>query len=106
MQRTAAPPSLSLTETQQLTGSAGNLIGRKLWLPKFLYDALPYFYVVSGVAAFLGTLYISEWFWVLPHYLLFSAACVHLGIIVYKRRNPDNHTNASGDNTIPDEHLT
>lgn len=60
---------------------------RKIWLPKLLYDALPYFYLVAGVTAFLTTLYISEWFWVLPYYLLFSAACLHLGIyIVYRRR--------------------
>ena len=59
---------------------------RKIWLPKLLYDALPYFYLVSGVAAFLTTLYISEWFWVLPHYLLFSAACLHMGVYVFHRR--------------------
>lgn len=60
---------------------------RKIWLPKLLYDALPYFYLISGVAAFLATLYISEWFWVLPHYLLFSAACLHLGAYVFHRRH-------------------
>ena len=60
---------------------------RKIWLPKLLYDALPYFYLVSGVAAFLTTLYISEWFWVLPHYLLFSAACLHMGIYIFHRRH-------------------
>ena len=59
---------------------------RKIWLPKLLYDALPYFYLVAGVTAFLTTLYISEWFWVLPHYLLFSAACLHLGVYIVHRR--------------------
>jgi len=62
------------------------LISRKIWLPKLLYNALPWFYVGSGIAAFLATLYISEWFWVLPHYVLFSAACVHLGLLIYRRR--------------------
>lgn len=66
--------------------SSDNFVTRKLWLPKLIYDALPYFYIVSGVAALLATLYISEWFWVLPHYLLFSLACVHLGVFVYRRR--------------------
>ncbi|HSG98177.1 MAG TPA: hypothetical protein VLA11_09310, partial [Woeseiaceae bacterium] len=56
------------------------------WLPKLAYDALPWFYVVSGLAAFAATLYISEWFWVLPHYLLFSVGCVHLGLLIYRRR--------------------
>lgn len=75
-----------LSETQRATRQTGNLVARKIWLPKLLYDGLPYFYLGAGFAAFLATLYISEWFWVLPHYLLFSAACIHLGLAIYRRR--------------------
>jgi hypothetical protein len=82
---TARKP-VTLSDTQQITRKTGNFATRKIWLPKFLYDAIPCFYLASGIAAFFATLYISEWFWVLPHYLLFSAACVHLGIFVYQRR--------------------
>ena len=63
-----------------------SLLGRKVWLPKLIYDALPYFYVTSGVAALFSTLYINHWLWVVPHYVLFSAACVHLGWSVYRKR--------------------
>ncbi len=83
----AARKPMALSETQQVTRSTGKLANKKIWLPKLLYDALPYFYLTSGFAAFFATLYISEWFWVLPHYLLFSAACIHLGIFVYRRRH-------------------
>ena len=83
---TAAGKPAGLSETQELTRDAGKFATRKIWLPKLLYDVLPYFYLTSGFAAFFATLYISEWFWVLPHYLLFSAACIHLGISVYARR--------------------
>ena len=86
MLSTPASKQMHLTETQEVTRKAGTVASKKVWLPKMLYDALPYFYVISGVAAFLATLYISEWFWVLPHYLLFSAACLHLGVAVYRRR--------------------
>jgi len=82
---TAGKP-IQLTETQQVVRTTGMAVSRKIWLPKIMYDALPYFYLTSGFAAFFATLYISEWFWVLPHYLLFSAACIHLGIAVYRRR--------------------
>lgn len=78
--------SLSLSETLETTRQTGGHLTKKIWLPKLLYSALPYFYLLSGVVAFLTTLYISEWFWVLPHYVLFSAACVHLGLVVYRRR--------------------
>ena len=86
MLTTAAGKSIHLSETQQAENTTGKMVSRKIWLPKILYDALPYFYLTSGFAAFFATLYISEWFWVLPHYLLFSAACLHLGITVYRRR--------------------
>ena len=82
---TAGKP-VTLTDTQQFAHDAGSFATRKIWLPKALYDALPWFYLVSGVLAFLTTLYISEWFWVLPHYILFSGACIHLGALVLHRR--------------------
>ena len=82
----AARKPVTLSDIERTARVPGKIASRKIWLPKFLYDALPYFYLTSGFAAFFATLYISEWFWVLPHYLLFSAACSHLGIIVYRRR--------------------
>jgi Flp pilus assembly protein TadB len=82
----AGTNSTSLSDTQEVTRNTGSVISRKIWLPKAIYDSLPYFYLVAGVAAFLATLYISNWLWVLPHYLLFSAACVHLGVLVLRRR--------------------
>ena len=83
---TAAGKPLALSETQQVSRKTGNLAAKKIWLPKLLYNALPYFYLTSGFAAFFATMYVSERFWNLPHYLLFSAACTHLGVTVYRRR--------------------
>jgi hypothetical protein len=91
----AARKPVVLTDTQQVTLATGGLATRKIWLPKALYDALPWFYLASGILAFLTTLYISDWFWVLPHYLLFSAACLHLAVIVFRRRHV--RRNAGGD---------
>jgi hypothetical protein len=81
-----AGKSANVSDTQILTRNAGRLITHKIWLPKSLYRILPLFYIVSGLAALMATIYISEWFWILPHYLLFSAACIHMGILVYRRR--------------------
>ena len=90
---TAAGKSTALSDTQKITQNTESLMSRKVWLPKLLYTVLPYFYVSSGLAAFLATVYISEWFWVLPHYLLFSALCTHLGIIIFRRRNRNRKRN-------------
>ncbi len=60
---------------------------RKIWLPKLVYDALPWFYSAAGIAALLATLYIGDWYWVVPHSLLLSAACLHLALYVFIRRH-------------------
>ena len=84
----AAGRSASAAGNRSAPQANTRLIWRKIWLPKFLYQALPWFYIGSGLAAFLATLYISQWFWILPHYVLFSVACGHLGIWVFRRRRP------------------
>lgn len=83
---TAEKPA-HLSDTQQMTRDAGKFMARKVWLPKLAYNAIPFFYLIAGVAALLTTFYISGWAWVLPHYLLFAAACLHMGVLVYRRRN-------------------
>ena len=87
MLSTAAGKATTHTAPQHARRAQDSLIGRKIWLPKLLYDALPYFYLGSGLAAFFATIYITEWFWILPHYVLFSFVCFHLGILVYRRRH-------------------
>ena len=87
MRGRTAETATEIPSINGLTHAAGKLASRKVWLPKAIYDALPYFYFGAGIAAFLATIYINSWFWVLPHYLLFSVACVHLGIAVYRRRD-------------------
>lgn len=62
------------------------VLARKIWLPKALYSAVPFFYLICAVSALLATLYVAEWFWLLPHYLLFSFACVHMAVFVFRRR--------------------
>ena len=78
----AAPCAVKRTSTNFLT--------KKVWLPKVAYDALPYFYLVAGVAALIATIYIGAWYWVVPHYVLFAGVCLHIGVLVLrKRRTPE-----------------
>lgn len=86
MLSTAAGKASGIDQSSRDKRSSTALFSRKIWLPKLLYSALPFFYLASGVAAFLATVYINEWFWVLPHYLLCSVVCLHLGIFVYRKR--------------------
>ena len=82
----AEPQQMDVGANQDDSHEAEGLLQKKIWLPKFVYDCLPYFYLTAGFAAFFATLYINEWFWILPHYLLFSAACLHLGFAIRRRR--------------------
>ncbi len=82
----AEPQRMDLGANQEDSYEAENLLQKKIWLPKLVYDCLPYFYLTAGFAALFATLYIREWFWILPHYLLFSAACLHLGFAIRARR--------------------
>lgn len=91
----AAQKRSDVTATQVIARSARKFATKKIWIPKLLYDALPYLYLTAGFGAFFATIYISDWFWVLPHYLLFSAACVHLGIAVYRRRHRPKLTDSN-----------
>ena len=67
----AAKRPAALSETQQVTRKTGTILSQKIWIPKLLYAALPYFYLASGIGALLATLYVDSWTWMLPHYLLF-----------------------------------
>ena len=81
-----APKQMDLSATEEMARTAEKLATKKIWLPKLLYDALPWFYLAAGLAAFFATIYVSNWLWVVPHYLLFSIACLHLAFAVHRKR--------------------
>jgi len=96
---------LDLRSTKTASQRAHSMMTRTVWLPELLYDSLPYFYLTAGFAAFFATLYISDWFWILPHYLIVSAACLHLAFVVFRhrRKSPlsgnENELTQSGQNS-------
>ena len=96
MRGRTAEPSTEIPSIKGVTHAAGKLATRKIWLPKAIYESLPYFYFGAGVTAFLATVYINEWFWVLPHYVLFSVGCLHLGFAISRRRERARHEDSPG----------
>jgi hypothetical protein len=79
-QDTVSPPATNVAI------KAIELVERKIWLPKTLYDSLPWFYLLAGLLSLAATLYISTRFWVVPQYFLFAAACLNLSIVIFRRR--------------------
>lgn len=81
--------SVELHQECKSVPSVDSLLSRKVWLPKLLYAAVPYFYLISGLSALLATIYINHWLWILPHYLIFSVATLHAGVLILRRRRQD-----------------
>jgi len=69
---------------------------RKLWLPRFVYELLPYMYMALGVGALISAVLSPDWTWVIPYIVLVGLICLHagLGIVAlryrFRRRRPLN----------------
>ena len=102
-------PAGNASQATAFSGVGRNIVAllkRKIWLPKLVYGAIPYFYVAAGLTALLATFYIAEWFWVLPHYVLFSFACMHVGIIIFRRRRERRASQRKDSETLQPNSLT
>jgi len=91
----AASPFARLSQTQKLGRWAIKTAKRRIWLPKFIYDLIPWFYLFSGVAALLATMFVDGWLWILPFYVLFAVICLHLAVVVFdlRRKNGNRENN-------------
>lgn len=95
----ADPQDIKLTATNHKSRIRESFITQRIWLPKVVYDSMPWFYLIAGLAALVATLYVSQWFWILPHYLLFSIGCLHICALVFRRRR----ASAAAAEEIPDQ---
>jgi hypothetical protein len=59
---------------------------RKLWLPRLLYEALPYLYLVIGMAALASAVYVPGSGWILPYAILFAVICLHASLAIIALR--------------------
>ena len=92
----SSEPSKSRTILKRI----GQIMLRRVWLPKPLYDAVPMIYICLGVYATYAALFMTHWSWVVPYFLLFACACLHTGIYTaslrirayrrYRRRQQEN----------------
>jgi len=76
-------------------GRIQKILLRRLWLPKFLYESLPYLYILCGMAALISAVYTPDWTWIIPWAVLIGLICLHAGLALvalrYRvRRNHDD----------------
>ncbi len=58
-------------------GRSGRRAFRRIWLPKVLYEALPWIYCLLGAAALLSGLFLPHPGWLAPYLLLLALTCLH-----------------------------
>ncbi|MFK8053295.1 MAG: hypothetical protein AB8F65_10010 [Woeseiaceae bacterium] len=76
----------ALDDSMEIPASTASSAVRRFWLPKVVYECVPYFYILAGFAALFATLYINAWYWMVPHWVLFTALCLHAGTSILVKR--------------------
>jgi hypothetical protein len=61
---------------------------RRLWLPKGLYETMPWIYCGLGASALLSGLFLPHPGWLAPYLLLLAVTGLHLGLwfLMLRRR--------------------
>jgi len=62
------------------------ILFRKLWLPRGLYEAIPYVYLAFGAVALGSAVFGSGWTWILPYVVLLGLICLHAGLALLTLR--------------------
>ena len=83
-----APQQLRRTKTGR---RIRNLLLRKLWLPRILYELLPCLYLLLGLAALASAMYIQAWTWILPYAILLGLVCFHVSLALITLRYRHRH---------------
>jgi len=59
---------------------------QRVWLPKSIYSAVPFFYIGLGSYATYAALFMKQWTWVIPYFLIMACGCLHAGILTASLR--------------------
>jgi hypothetical protein len=66
--------------------SLRRILFRRLWVPRFAYEAIPFLYLAAGGVALWSAIRLPGWTWILPYVALFGLACLHAGIALVALR--------------------
>ena len=78
-----------------------NLLLQKLWLPRIVYETLPFLYLFLGLTALASAMHMQDWTWILPYAILLGLICLHAGLALitlrYRYRHRKGQTPAQAD---------
>ena len=81
-------------QRRNATARLREILTRRVWLPTFVYEALPYLYILCGIVALVSAIYARDWTWILPWAILIGLICLHTGLALaalryrVRRRSP------------------
>lgn len=81
--------AIQTSATQQRPGIGKRIrefLLQKLWLPRIVYEAMPFLYIVLGIFALLSAMYTTDWTWILPYAILLGLICLHAGLGIVSMR--------------------
>jgi len=68
-----------------------NLLLQKLWLPRIIYEMLPYLYLLLGLTALTSAMHMQAWIWILPYAILLGLICLHVSLALITLRYRYRH---------------
>jgi hypothetical protein len=77
------------------------LLTRRVWLPRWLYEALPALYLLLGAAALAAGILVEGPAWILPLAAVGAIGLVHLGLWVATLRFRHRHRTSPGGAAVP-----
>ncbi len=86
MQTPATISTPATTGISRLLANLRRIFLRKLWLPRAVYELIPYAYAGLGLVALGSALYVPTWAWILPYLLLIGLTCLHAGAAILALR--------------------
>lgn len=80
MQKPNAIQTSPRTRNEPPTMRLRRLLLKRVWLPRIIYEALPFIYVCFGLVALAAALWTPGWTWIVPWAIVFGLAALHLGL--------------------------
>jgi hypothetical protein len=97
MHTTHSTPTSARPATADLHKQLRGFFLRKLWLPRIVYEILPYLYIAVGLLTLVAATKVPGWTWVLPYIALLGLLGIHAGLAItvirYRVRNGRKKTN-------------
>lgn len=90
--------AIQASATSQGTGFGKRIrdaLVQKLWLPRIVYEAMPFLYIVLGIVSLISAMYTPDWTWILPYAILLGVVCLHAGLALVTLRYTRRRTKST-----------